>query len=72
MEEKVKEIMAGVFEVNVNELPENINQENFEDWTSIKHLTLIVEIEEEFDKAFEPEEISEMTSLSKIIEYISK
>jgi len=72
MEEKVKEIMAGVFEVNVNELPENINQENFEDWTSIKHLTLIVELEEEFDKAFEPEEISEMTSLSKIIEYISK
>lgn len=72
MEEKVKEIMAGVFEVNVNELPENINQENFEDWTSIRHLNLIVELEEEFDKAFEPEEISEMTSLSKIIEFINK
>ncbi|MBP2618044.1 acyl carrier protein [Chryseobacterium jejuense] len=72
MKEKIIEIMAEVFEMPVNEFPTEITQGNIENWDSLKHLNLIVELEDAFDKSFEPEEISEMTSMDKIIEMIEK
>lgn len=72
MKEKIIEIMAEVFEMPVNEFPAEIAQGNIENWDSLKHLNLIVELEDAFDKSFEPEEIGEMTSMDKIIEMIEK
>lgn len=72
MKEKIIEIMAEVFEMPVNEFPAEITQGNIENWDSLKHLNLIVELEDAFDKSFEPEEIGEMTSMDKIIEMIEK
>lgn len=72
MKEKIIEIMSEVFEVPVNEFPAEIKQENIDNWDSLRHLNLIVELEDAFDKSFEPEEISEMTSIDKIIEFIEK
>jgi len=72
MKEKIKEIMSEVFELPLNEFPEEITQENIDKWDSLGHLNLIVELEDAFDKSFEPEEIGEMTTLDKIIEFIQK
>lgn len=72
MEEKIKEIMSQVFEMKVGDFPDSISQEKIGNWDSLRHLNLIVELEEAFDKSFEPEEISEMISMEKIIETISK
>ncbi|MBV7440776.1 acyl carrier protein [Weeksellaceae bacterium TAE3-ERU29] len=72
MKEQIITIMAEVFEMNPQDFPEQITQKTVEDWDSLRHLNLIVELEEEFDKSFEPEEISEMTSMDKIIEIIQK
>ncbi len=72
MKEKIIEIMSEVFEVAVSEFPSEIKQENIDEWDSLRHLSLIVELEDVFDKSFEPEEISEMTSMDKIIEMIEK
>lgn len=72
MKEKIIEIMSEVFEVPVSEFPADIKQENIDNWDSLRHLNLIVELEDVFDKSFEPEEISEMTSMDKIIEMIEK
>lgn len=72
MKEKIIEIMSEVFEVPVSEFPSEIKQENIDKWDSLRHLNLIVELEDVFDKSFEPEEISEMTSMDKIIEMIEK
>ncbi|WP_017494968.1 acyl carrier protein [Flavobacterium sp. WG21] len=72
MKEKIKEIMSEVFELPLNEFPEEITQANIDKWDSLGHLNLIVELEDVFDKSFEPEEIGEMTTLDKIIEFIQK
>ncbi|ATA77274.1 acyl carrier protein [Capnocytophaga canimorsus] len=72
MREKIVEIMANVFEMNISDFPVEISQNTVENWDSLRHLNLIVEIEEAFDKSFEPEEISEMTSIDKIIEMIQR
>ncbi|WP_164123634.1 acyl carrier protein [Sphingobacterium sp. xlx-130] len=72
MKEKIVEIMSEVFELPIDEFPIDITQENIENWDSLRHLNLIVELEDAFDKSFEPEEISEMVSIDSIIAFIEK
>ena len=46
--------------------------ESGDEWTSLKHIELIVMLEEEFEISFEPEMIPELTSQQKLLEYIEK
>jgi acyl carrier protein len=72
MKDKIKMIMARVFEMKIEDFPAEINQSTVDNWDSLRHLNLIIELEEAFDKSFEPEEIGEMTSMEKIMEMIKK
>jgi acyl carrier protein len=66
MRKEIVSIMSDVFELNLLELEGDIKQEDIENWDSLSHLTLVVELEEFFSVSFEPEDISEMNSLEKI------
>ena len=68
MEEKVLEILKEVLEDE--SVTVVTSQQNNANWDSLRHLNLIVELESEFDTTFEPEEISDMTSVQKIIEVL--
>lgn len=72
MKEQVIAIMARVFEMNIADFPSEINQNTIENWDSLRHLNFIVELEDAFDKSFEPEEISEMISMEKVLEMLEK
>lgn len=72
MKEQVIAIMSEVFELDVVDFPTEINQDNIDNWDSMRHLNLIVELEDVFDKSFEPEEIAEMLTLDKILYYLNK
>lgn len=56
---------------NVDHLPENPSQNNVEQWDSLRHLNLIIELEMEFNVEFEPEQIAQMKSLQEIEEILS-
>lgn len=66
MRKEIITIMSDVFELNLLEFEGDIKQEDIENWDSLSHLTLVVELEEFFSVSFEPEDISEMNSLEKI------
>ena len=68
----VKEVMALVFEIDVNTIGDDASQKTVSKWDSLEHLNLIVELEEKFDLSFEPTEIGEMVSLEKIVVIIEK
>jgi acyl carrier protein len=72
MRKKIITIMSDVFELNLLEFEGDIKQEDIENWDSLSHLTLVVELEEFFSVSFEPEDISEMNSLAKIQEILQK
>ena len=72
MKERIVAIMSEVFELPIADFPAEISQKTIENWDSLRHLNLIVELEDSFDKSFEPEEISEMITLDKIIEMLQK
>ena len=64
---KLTEVFSLVFGKDFSE-DENISMENFEDWGSLKHIELIVAIEEEFDTTIIPEDIPQLTSKEKFVE----
>ena len=67
--EKLANILSTVFEKTIS-VRDNFSMESSDDWTSLKHIELIVMLEEEFEISFEPEIISELTSQQKLFEYI--
>lgn len=72
MNEKVKSIMANVFRTGIENITDDLKQKDVTFWDSLRHLNLIVELEEKFEISFEPEEISEMTTFKMVIFYINQ
>jgi acyl carrier protein len=61
MRNKIKEIMKETFDLN--EVSDDISQANCPEWDSMHHLNLIISLEEAFNVFFEPDDVTEMTSL---------
>lgn len=66
IDERIKEVMSAVFEVEVDSINEESSQDNIENWESIKTLDLIVALEEEFDVTIPLEEVGNMTNFKYI------
>lgn len=49
MEQRIKNVMASIFKVDISEIDENISPDTLENWDSLGHMNLIVALEEEFD-----------------------
>lgn len=61
---KIKTVLSGI--LKITEVPDDISQNNCDDWDSLRHLFLIAELESEFNISIEPEEIAEMKTLCDI------
>ncbi len=70
MKEQVKEVLKRV--LNISEVSDDISQQNCENWDSLRHLNLIVELEDEFGVSFEPEDIAEMKDLNSVLNKIEQ
>lgn len=68
IEEKVKEILEILLEHKI--IDTNISQETEELWDSLKHLEILVTIEEEFGIKFADEDIPKLNSMNAIIDKI--
>ncbi|MCR4664202.1 MAG: acyl carrier protein [Paludibacteraceae bacterium] len=67
VEEKVKEIVAGVSGVDVNEVTLQSAVGDFPQWDSMGQMAIIQQVEEAFDISFEPEEMMEMEDVNDIV-----
>jgi acyl carrier protein len=72
MENKIKNVMSSVFDVNVNEILEDTNPDSLDNWDSMAHMNLIVGLEEEFNILFDEDEITEMLNFKLICLIISE
>lgn len=66
MEEKLKELMAGIFDLKKEDIKEDSAMSNIETWDSLSHLQLIAGIEEKFGISIDVDDILKMTSFSEI------
>lgn len=67
MEDRIKEIMAAVFEVDISEIHDNVSSDDLEKWDSLHHMNLIAALEEEFQMEFDEEEIVELLNYKLIV-----
>lgn len=64
--QKIVRIMAAVFAVSSSEIPSNAAPGVIEKWDSIRHMNLILALEEEFDFRFPDDQVEQLISLDLI------
>ena len=67
MTDKIIKIISEVLETPVDI---ETSQENCAKWDSLRHLNIIIAIEDAFDVSFEPEDIAQMKTVKEIEKYI--
>ena len=63
VKDKILAVMAAVFEIGVFNIPENAAPELIDEWDSLKHMSLIVALEEEFSIRFTDDEMTDLINL---------
>ena len=72
MENKIKNVMSAIFNVDINDINEESSPDNIDNWDSMAHMNLIVGLEEEFNLIFGETEITEMMNFKLICLIISE
>ena len=70
MEDRIKKVISAVFKVPVKEINDKSSPYTIESWDSLKHMNLVVALEEEFGIMFEDDEIAELLNYSLICNII--
>lgn len=71
MEEQVIQILSQLFGKEIKK-GDNFSMDTEENWDSLKHIELIMTLEDELGISFSPEDIPHLTSLSKIVEKVKE
>lgn len=72
MDEHIRSVMAAVFKVSVETITENASQETIATWDSLKHMNLVLALEDEFGVEFTEEEILEMIDYRVVRHILAK
>ncbi len=64
---KVLKIAGDVLSVSPSALTENSSPKMVENWDSIRHLNLVLALEDSFALQFTPEEMEQMETIGRII-----
>lgn len=70
--EKVNEIFWDVFDDESIVVTEETTAEDIDDWDSLTHITLITEIENEFDFKFGMKDVLGMKNVGEMLDIIEK
>jgi acyl carrier protein len=71
VEQKIKAIMANVFKLDINEINEETSADNIDQWTSLEHVDLLVNLQKEFDIEFTDSQLVEMLSYKSVVQNVS-
>jgi len=72
MKDKLFQIISNIMNVPIALINEESSPDNIDSWDSLKHLNLILAIEQEFDIILSDEEIIEMMNVQLILEILKE
>ena len=67
--ERILNVMSITFETPLEKLNENSSVDNIENWDSLKHMNLVIALEEEFEISIPDDEVGNIISY-KLIELV--
>ena len=63
---KIKQVMSAVFEIPVESIVDDASSDNIENWDSLRHLNLILALEEEFGISIPDDEVGNLVNYKLI------
>ena len=72
MRERVYKIISQVFNVPIENINDESSSDDIETWDSLKHMNMVLALEEEFNVQFGEEQVLEMLNVGLIIEIIKE
>ena len=70
MEDRIKEVMASTFGVGVDQIGDDASPDTLDRWDSLKHMQLILALEDEFGIQFSDQQVTDLVSYQKISDAI--
>lgn len=70
--DRVRHMMADIFGVPAEQMTPESSPDNVETWDSIKHLELVMALEQEFAVQFSPEEIEQLLSVDLVASLVEE
>ncbi|MEK6256766.1 MAG: acyl carrier protein [Chloroflexota bacterium] len=70
--DNVRQAIAEVLEVNIDEITPEITFGDIPQWDSMGHMEVMLALEQRFGVAVNADTIGELVSLAKIVEHIAK
>ena len=71
MEDRIKKVMSDVLNIDVSLINNESSPDNIENWDSLKHMNLIIALEEEFEIEFDDDEIVDSMSYATILNILN-
>ncbi len=65
-EAKLKQVIANIFAVPVSDITEDSSKDSIPNWDSLKHMNLVLALEEEFGVSIPDEDAANITSYKLI------
>ncbi len=72
MEQKIREIVSQIMEVPLESVTLASSAETISSWDSLKHMNLVLALEETFGVLFSEEQIAELTQVGPILTIVAK
>lgn len=70
IENRIKTVMSSVLNISKSEINNKTSSDTIKSWDSLKHMNIIVGLEEEFDIEFDADEIGNLLNYELIRVYI--
>jgi len=71
VEVRIKQVMSDVFNIDINSINDTSSPDNIENWDSLKHMNLIIALEEEFGIIFDDQEIVDSMNYALIVNILN-
>lgn len=68
--ERVCSVIASIFNIPRRQVNAQSSSETIESWDSMGHLMLVLELEQEFDRQFSPEQTEQMHDVASIVQIV--
>jgi acyl carrier protein len=72
VEQKIKQIMADVLDLDAKSIDEATGKDQTASWDSLNHINLVLALEQEFQVSFDVNEIESMLSYKDILEVLDR
>ena len=66
-QEKLKTVVATVLDVDVSRIDANANSDTIESWDSLRHMNLVLALEDEFGVSLPDEDAANATSYALLV-----